>query len=327
MSFDNVSLGTIGTSRFSGQRGRTSDGMNRNGMRYPSPFFDIGHTYLPPSMKAMMRWCRYYYLVNPLINTVSHKMSEYTITEIVIDEKNQTVKEKWEALLGTHLRYRAFQIEVGLDYYTYGMCVVTIHFPFDKYLQCRHCKKEEKASKVYYKWRNLEYLIVCDKCQTEGTAIVKDKYVQDVRRIRLQRWNPEYVNVDPAFAGSDPTYTFELPLQLKNDVLLGKKNVLDTIPDVFVEALRRGKYIRFSPENIFVFKRPVISQKDDGWGMPLIMPVLKDTFYLQVLRKAQEAIAMEHIVPLRVLFPQAGRDRKSTRLNSSHQIISYAVFC
>src|SRR5258708_10020945 len=25
--------------------------------------------------------------------------------------------------------------------------------------------------------------------------------------------------------------------------------------------------------------------------------------------------------------PQTGRDRKSTRLNSSHQIISYAVFC
>src|SRR5438552_9757167 len=25
--------------------------------------------------------------------------------------------------------------------------------------------------------------------------------------------------------------------------------------------------------------------------------------------------------------PAAGRDRKSTRLNSSHQIISYAVFC
>src|SRR5258708_31905784 len=26
-------------------------------------------------------------------------------------------------------------------------------------------------------------------------------------------------------------------------------------------------------------------------------------------------------------LPPAGRDRKSTRLNSSHQIISYAVFC
>src|SRR5256885_4946933 len=28
-----------------------------------------------------------------------------------------------------------------------------------------------------------------------------------------------------------------------------------------------------------------------------------------------------------VLEPQLGRDRKSTRLNSSHLVISYAVFC
>src|SRR5947208_8031687 len=28
-----------------------------------------------------------------------------------------------------------------------------------------------------------------------------------------------------------------------------------------------------------------------------------------------------------VIYPNVGGDRKSTRLNSSHQIISYAVFC
>src|SRR5215216_7297546 len=31
--------------------------------------------------------------------------------------------------------------------------------------------------------------------------------------------------------------------------------------------------------------------------------------------------------PSRWSCPTSGRDRKSTRLNSSHQIISYAVFC
>jgi hypothetical protein len=70
--------------------------------------------------------------------------------------------------------------------------------------------------------------------------------------------------------------------------------------------MRRSTFVRFADENVFVLKRPIIAQKDEGWGMPLIMPVLKDTFYLQVLRKAQEAIAQEHVVPLRVLFPQAG---------------------
>jgi hypothetical protein len=303
---DSLSLGFGGTSRFSGNRGRTADGLNRSGVRYPSPFFDIGHTYLPPSLKSLLRWCRYYYLVNPLINAVIHKMSEYPITEIVIDEKDSDLKNKWDGLLGGVLRYRPFQIEVGLDYYTYGMCVVTIHFPFDKFLQCRQCGFKEKAQKIEYRWRNLDYVIDCPKCAYTGPAKVQDYYKKDVNGIRLMRWNPEYVHVDPAFAGADPVYTFELPLQVRNDVLLGKKSVLDTIPDTFIEALRRNKYVRFTDDNIFVFKRPIISQKDQGWGMPLIFPVLKDTFYLQVLRKAQEAIAMEHIVPLRVLFPQAG---------------------
>lgn len=306
MAFDNLSLGFGGTSRFSGQRGRTADGMSRSGVRYPSPFFDIGHTYLPPSLKALLRWCRYYYLVNPLINAVIHKMAEYPITEIVIDEKDSDIKNKWDSLLGGILRFRPFQIEVGLDYYTYGMCVVTIHFPFDKFLICRSCGFKDKAAKLNYRWRNLDYIVDCPKCNHSGPAKVQDYYKRDVNGIRLMRWNPEYVNIDPAFAGADPVYTFELPLQVRNDVILGKKSVLDTIPDTFIEAMKRNKYVRFSDDNIFVFRRPIISQKDSGWGMPLIFPVLKDTFYLQVLRKAQEAIAAEHIVPLRVLFPQAG---------------------
>jgi hypothetical protein len=305
LSYDNLSLGQGGTSRFSGQRGRTADGTGRSGVRYPSPFFDIAHTYLPPSMKALLRWCRYYYLVNPLINATIHKMSEYPVTEIIIDESNPAIREKWERALGQHLRYRAFQIETGLDYFTYGIAAITIHFPFTKYLICKHCGNKQKAAKTSYKWRNLEYLIACRKCSTEGAATVQDYFERDVRRIRLMRWNPEYINVDPGFGGADPIYTFELPLQLKNDLILGKKSVLDTIPDIFVEALRRNKYIRFTDDNVFVMRRPIISQKDNGWGMPLILPVLKDTFYLQILRKAQEAIAQEHIIPLRVLFPAA----------------------
>lgn len=306
MSFDNLSLGFQGVSRFSGQRGRTADGTNRAGVRYPNPFFDIGHTFLPTSMKSLLRWCRYYFLTNPLINSVVYKMSEYPITEIVIDERDPKEKEKWEILIGQHLRYRPFQIEVGLDYHTYGICAVTIHFPFTKWLICRHCGWKDKASRINYKWRNLEYVIDCPKCGANSVAKVQDYNERDVRRIRLQRWNPEYIHVDPGFGGAEPIYTFQLPLQLRNDIILGKKNVLDTVPDVFIEAMKRNKFIRFTDDNLFVFRRPIISQQDEGWGMPLIFPVLKDTFYLQVLRKAQEAIAQEHIVPLRILFPQAG---------------------
>lgn len=306
MSYESLSLGAMpGVSRFSGVHGRTADTGGRATMRYPSPFFDIGQTYLPKSQRELLWWCRYYYLVNPLINATIHKMSEYPVTEIVIDEKNPKWKEKWEELLGNHLRYRAFQIEVGLDYYTYGMCFVTIHFPFDKMLGCPSCKKEAKAKKTKYKWRDLNYVINC-KCGYEGPAKVRDHYVRDVSRIRLIRWNPENVNIDKGAAGAEPIYTFSVPKQDRNDVVMGKKAVLDSIPDVYIEAMKRNKFIRFSEDNLFVLKRPKISDEDSGWGMPLIYPVLKDTYYLQILRKAQEAIAQEHIVPMRVLYPAAG---------------------
>lgn len=292
--------------RFSGQRGRTADGMGKSGVRYPNPFFDIGHTYLPPSIKTLHRWCRFYFLTSPLINSVIFKMSEYPITELIIDETNPDVKNKWDIVLNQSLRYRPFQIETGLDYYTYGIALITIHFPFTKWLICRSCKHKEKATKTDYRWRNLEYVINCDKCHSVGPAIVQDYNEKDVNKIRLQRWNPEYVHIDPGFGGADPIYTFQLPLQVRNDLVIGKKNVTDTVPDVFVEAMRRNKFIRFTDDNLFVMKRPIISQNDEGWGMPLIFPVLKDAYYLQILRKAQEAIMQEHIVPLRVIFPQAG---------------------
>jgi len=233
-------------------------------------------------------------------------MAEYPITEIVVNEVNKTTKEKWEHILGQHLRIRAFQVEAGLDYFTYGICIITMHFPFEKYLACTNCKFEDKASNLKYKWRNLNYILRCPKCDHEGPTKVRDQYLKDFRRIRLMRWNPEYVYIEQGFAGAEPIYTFMVPKGLKNEIMMGKTRVLNTVPDIYIEALKRNRNIAFAPENMFVMKRPIISQRETGWGMPLILPVLKDAFYLQILRKSQEAIASEHIVPLRVLFPQAG---------------------
>src|SRR5437764_5820485 len=182
MAFDSASIGMSGVSRFSGQRARTADGTSRGGMRYPSPFFDISQTWLPTSMKQLLQWCRYYYLTNPLIHSVVHKMSEYPVTEIVIQEENENLRKRWEQVF-TDLRMRAFQIEVGLDYNCYGMCVVTMHFPFEKYLTCSnpHCRSAKtkapykvKAKKIRYRWRNLDYVIDCPVCGHTGPAKVTD---------------------------------------------------------------------------------------------------------------------------------------------------------
>jgi hypothetical protein len=302
---DGLGLGG-GVSRFDDIHGRTEGGLYHGALRYPSPFFDIGHTYLPTSVSQMLRWCRYYFLVNPLINAVTYKMAEYPITPIIFDEEDIKIRERWEDIADNQLKIRTFQIEVGLDYFAYGNAFVTIHFPFKKYLCCPVCKNELEIQKAAYKFRNLKYYLACEKCQTTSEASVKDVNIKDLKGIRLVRWNPEYIKIEHNEITGESDYFFEIPTPVKNDITMGKKHVVERIPDVFIEALRKQRTLCFTPDNMFHLKRPTIAQKDMGWGMPLILPVLKDTYYLQILRKAQEAIAQQHIVPLRILFPQAG---------------------
>ena len=302
---DGLGLGG-GVSRFDDYHGRTEGGLYHGALRYPSPFFDIGHTYLPTSVSQMLRWCRYYFLVNPLINAVTYKMAEYPITPIIFDEEDIKIRERWEDIADNQLKIRTFQIEVGLDYFAYGNAFVTIHFPFKKYLCCPVCKNEVEIQKAAYKFRNLKYYFACDKCQTTSEAQVKDINIKDLKGIRLVRWNPEYIKIEHNEVTGESDYFFEIPTPVKNDITMGKKHIVEKIPDVFIEALRKQRTLCFTADNMFHLKRPTIAQKDMGWGMPLILPVLKDTYYLQILRKAQEAIAQQHIVPLRILFPQAG---------------------
>ena len=302
-----VGLGGADSSalRFARSRGRTGSSADY-GLQYPSPFFDIGQTYLPATVKQMFRWCRYYFLVNPLINAVVAKMADYPVTDIILDTDKPDLKDKWYTFLNSQLRYRPFQIELGLDYYAYGNALVSIFYPFVKMLKCKRCGHEKQASDATYRFMNFEFHWECTKCSHADIALVRDHYIKAPKGIRLLRWNPEDIDTRYNDITGESEYYYTIPVQIKNDIIMGKKSTVETMPQLFIDALRLRKAVVFSRDNIYHFKRPTLAGKDRGWGTPMILPVLKDTFYLQVLRKAQESIALEHIVPLRVLFPQAG---------------------
>lgn len=299
--------GPSSSSRFAQTRGRIQ-GSPVQGVNYPSPFFDIAHTYLPVTVKQMFRWCRYYFLTNPIINAAVFKLSEYPITDIVIDHENEKVVKQWTEYFQDHLRYRPFQVECGLDYHCYGNCMISLSYPFRKYLTCPECNFTEQAKKIRKSWifTNYTFRLTCPKCKNIVDAHAFDFYYKDASGIRLVRWNCEDVEVTVNQMTSEAIYFYTIPATVRNDIVIGKKDIVEGVPQVFIQALRQQKGIIFSKSNFFHFKRPTLAQQDRGWGTPLILPVLKDTFYLQIMKKAQEAILAEHIVPLRIMFPQAG---------------------
>jgi hypothetical protein len=304
-TLDALNFGPGGAQRFSRNSGRSLSGEALGAIRYPSPFFDIAQTYLPTSFKTMLRWCRYYFLTNPLINAVCYKMAEYPVTDLVFDGESDQDNDRWDRFFKETLHYKKFEIEVGLDYNTYGNAFVSIYFPFKKYLTCKSCGRTAPVNRQKYVFREYKFIGSCQRCGHHGEFNVRDYYMKSPREIRLIRWNPEYISIQHNEATGESRYFYTVPPTLANDVRMSKRHIIENIPQVFIEALRKNKALLFSKQNIYHMQRPTIAQKDRGWGMPMILPVLKDTFYLQVLRKAQEAIAIEHIVPMRILFPQA----------------------
>ena len=277
---------------------------------YPSPFFDIGQNYLPKTTKETFQWCLYYQQTNPLISAVTYKLATYPITDLVYTEDNPGVRRIYKEIFEEQFKLRTFLIETNLDRYTYGNSFVSVAFPFVKKLVCSNCKTEYAAKDIGYKWKKFQFHMTCKSCGHSGPAKAKDEPIKSYKKIRLLRWNPNNITIKYNDITGEYQYFYTMPTHLKNDIMLGRPGAIETVPQAFIDALAKNKVIMLHPDKIFHARRPSISRDpgDSGWGSPLILPVLKDIFFLQILRKAQEAVALEHIVPMRVMFPQISAD-------------------
>ena len=281
----------------------------RRGTVYPSPFFDIAQTYMPPTVKELFRWCQYFFYKDPMIGAVVTKMAEYPVTNFVYNSQQKHVRDGWKQLLEDDLNLKAFLIEVGLDYFTYGNSFISINLPFVRWIQCgsKGCSEINKLDDPNFKYtfRNFEFHYDCPSCRGATIGKIIDKPVRDHRGINFVRWDPKNIDIHYNPITGKSKYRYKIPNKVRKAITGGVREVLVDIPLVFLEALKKRRDIALSDQNIFHFKRPTLAEQDMGWGKPLIIHSMGRMFYLYVLRRAQEAIALQRILPLEFIFPQA----------------------
>ena len=272
---------------------------------YANIFTDISNTYMPKSVKQLFQWCEYFALMDPLIHAAITKMSAYPVTGFLYEGENAKINDLFRYLFEEVLYLRPFLIEANLDYQAFGNAFISVHHPIRKMLECAHCKAQAAADSTPWTWVGYKFNFTCKACGESSTVRGKDQYIRATKQIRLIRWYPKDVDVDSNPATGENIYFYNIPPLLSNAITLGRKDVVTTTPQAFIDAVSVGKRLQFKPGTLFHMKRTSISRPDPGWGVPMIAPVLKTAFYYRVLMKAQEAVAMEHIIPMRILYPQA----------------------
>jgi hypothetical protein len=279
----------------------------RRGTVYPSPFFDIAQTYMPPTVKELFRWCQYFFYKDPMIGSVVTKVAEYPVTNFVYNAQQKHVRETWKELLEDTLNLKPFLIEIGLDYFCFGNAFISLNLPFIRWIRCPTCKSMHKLAdpNFEFKFRNFEFGMSCKACGSTGVGEIVDVPVRDRTGINFVRWDPKNIDIHYNPITGRSKYRYKIPNKIRKAIQLGSREILIDIPAVFLEALKQKRDIALSDQNLFHFKRPTLAEQDMGWGKPLIIHSMGRMFYLYVLRRAQEAIALQRIMPLEFIFPQA----------------------
>lgn len=240
---------------------------------YPSPYLNLSDYQLPRTMVEIFKWCRYFYKFDSLIGGAVNTMARFPVTDILFDEAaaydqgpmNQQDSPSLALYkeLFEELHINDELIRIGIDYWLYGNCFV--FGEFDNFSQ--------------------------------------DPDAPDIRWSKIFRLDPSKITIELDPLTQDKTYKWEVPAKIKR--ICKDKKPADryaAIPDMIKKAARENKPVILNSRNIYHFSREGESGDGSVWGTPLILNVMKQLAYRNLLRQAQEAIAREHVIPFRVYY-------------------------
>lgn len=301
--------------------------------KFPNPFDDIASKYIPTNIKEVFDWCDYLFTSQPTLAAVSKRNVSYFLTDIILEGQSEKERTKYEEFLRDKLKLMQVLRDVGTNFSTYGNAFVTLYLPFDRYLKCGKCNTEypdtSEAITFDYDPANVTYTGTCPKCRNHGGFSILDRRSTDSNRARLVLWNPKEIEIRSHPVSGETTYFWDMNAKfrdriLNKDMFFIRGTPLSMLRTAAMWAKRRTSgdgarlLYQFDEGAIKHIRESNLAGIDfEGWGVPPILPNFRLSYYIQLLRRYDEAIAQDYIIPFRVIFPQTGPTQGSDPLQTA----------
>jgi len=290
---------------------------------YPSPFFDIASSYFPNNIKELFKFIKYIISTNELVNVAIDKLASYPITDLIYYKDRYDTQVfggsnpdqepyigKWRELLENDLNLKSKLKVIGKSYLGYGNAFVSLYVPFIRVLSCNKCKsvKPVKGLKYRYDPSTKKFKGACPDCNTVSNEF-KDIPRTTGTDCNIIVWDPSQIELQyhPLSDTSEIFYTISSD-ETKKILAWEDVEFINKTPLSFIESCYQKKdkgRVKFNSSGVIHMKRHFMPGLFPGWGWPLPAVILKQAFYLQLLRKANETIFEQHILPFIALFPQS----------------------
>jgi hypothetical protein len=278
----------------------------RRGPSYPNKLFSLGEHYVPNSIRDMYPYCAYYGERNSLVSPVINKLADYSITPFIYKSDDDEDKKRAKNLYEQKWRMRQVVVEFGKHFYTFGSGFAPVLYCLRRYLQCRKCDRRYQVRSLRYRFHlaRLEFEAECPQCRWRGPFRVRDVYPRRDEFIRPMVLDTRDIHPRHNKATRRTIYLYNIPSDLRRQIAAGDPYVMDDIPWVFVQCVQQNRKLELDPSVFYHALNPGLSVAREGLGTPLMLPVFPELYYRSTLQRGQEAISLQHIVPLVILFPQ-----------------------
>lgn len=280
---------------------------------FADPFNDLATTQMPTTMKSALWWSEYIWTVMGTYRMAMERIVSYFITDLELGgDASDEEKVKYKDFLGQQLDVLSFLSLMMRDRLCYGNAFASVIVPFRRFLQCPKTGDMYPLKIVYNNFNfdftgDFEFVATCPKTGWRGPWQVIDKPREESDHLVLKRWSPHEMELLHDPYTDEVSYLWRIPEYYKRMIREGNLYHLERVSKQVLSAVKHDLLFRFNPDTVFHMKEPTLAGiRNMGWGLPRSLINYRQIWYVQVLRRYNEAIALDYVIPFRLITPAAG---------------------
>jgi hypothetical protein len=290
---------------------------SRANEHFPSPWYDYASMVFPNTIQDALRACEDILSANGTYREALRRIISYFVTDVEVTSTSGDIlgtdeKDKYETFLDDIIGVKKVLMTVAMDFLTYGNSFTSLIIPFRRYLSCPSCGLEAPLRRIYntpefkFSWVNFEFHAECPQCGHHGKFNHIDRRSHEQDSIHVKRWNPHEIDIlwDPYT--DETSYIWKIPEEYRSLIRRGHLFHLERASWEIIQAVKNNQYLLFDKDVVYHMKEEALAGiRNRGWGISRVLANFRQAFYVQVLHRYNEAIALDYVIPFRVITPQA----------------------
>jgi hypothetical protein len=290
------------------------------GDMFPDPFMDVASLAIPTNMRAALYWCEYIFNLFGTYRMAMERVISYFLTEVQFLDCSEDEREKWHDFSDDTLDVLSVVQGMLRNRCCYGNAFGSLVVPFRRWLSCPRCGYSSPLKIVHgnrafaFTYQDGEperaFHATCPTCKVgagyRGPWLVDDRQDDEEKKLKVKCWSPHQIEILHDPYTDEAAYLWRIPEDYKRLVRSGHLFHLERVPKEVMRAIARNQVYRFHPDAVFHMREPTLAGlMVRGWGLPRILSNFRQIWYVQVLRRFNEAIALDYVVPFRIITPAA----------------------